>query len=148
MPLSANHVTSHRCSLILAFSSPSSLPSRPTSPTDAAKRRESRWPIILLRLVLFCFARIGEINELIHYNFFLHTKLFLLLLTSFLPLVFFPLFTTMSSTSGKLPPDCNVVGSSAGDVATEVRHICFANDFIFSFDYFPTPFFSSTSSPF
>ena len=54
----------------------------------------------------------------------------------------------MSSTSGKLPADCNVVGSSAGDVATEVRHICFANDFIFSFDYFPTHIFSSTCIPF
>ena len=44
----------------------------------------------------------------------------------------------MYSNSGKLPADCNVVGSSAGDVATEVSHIFFANDFIFSFDRLPT----------
>ena len=86
-----------------------------TPPIGAAKRRESRRPIIL-RLVLFCCARIGEINEPIHYNLLLHTKLFLLLLTSLLPL-FSPVFTTtISSTSGKFPADCNVVGSSAGDV--------------------------------
>ena len=50
----------------------------------------------------------------------------------------------MSSTSGKLPADCNVVGSSADGVATEVSRICFANDFIFYFDYLPTHFSSST----
>ena len=80
-----------RCSPILAFPSPPSCSRAGTPPTGASKRRESRRPIIL-RLVLFCFARIGEINELICYNSLLHTKLFLLLLTSLLPLVFFPSF--------------------------------------------------------
>ena len=46
----------------------------------------------ILRFVLFCFARIGEISELIRYNSFLQTKLFPLLLTSLLPFVLFPSF--------------------------------------------------------
>ena len=114
----------------LLFLPPPSCSRVATPPTGAAKRRESRG-LIILRFVLFCFARIVKINELIRYNSLLHTKLFLLLLTSLLPVVFFPVFTTMSSTSGKLPADCNVVGSSVDGVATEVRHICFANGFIF-----------------
>ena len=54
----------------------------------------------------------------------------------------------MSSTRGEVPADCNVVGSSAGDVATEVSHIFFANGFIFSFDHLATHLSSSTCIPF
>ena len=53
----------------------------------------------------------------------------------------------MASTSGKLPADCHVVGSSARDVATEVSHINFANDYIFSFNHLATHLSSSTCSP-
>ena len=38
--------------------------------------------------------------------------------------------TASSSTSGELPTDRNVVGSSGGDASEEASHTFFANDFI------------------
>ena len=129
----SRHATKYRCSPILAFPSPSFLLPRRNSAHRCSKTqgiKATNNPAA--RSVLFSENRWD--NEPICYNSLLHTKLFLLLLTSLLPLVFFPVFTTsMSSTSGKLPADCNVVGSSADGVATEVSRICFANDFIFFF---------------
>ena len=124
----SRYITKHRCSPILTFLSPPSCFRAATPPTGAAKRRESRRPIIL-RLVLFCFARIGEISEQIviirlykHNCSHFYSPLFFLL-------YFFPVFTTMSSTSGEVPADRSVVGSSGGDAAAEVSHIIFANDY-------------------
>ena len=44
-------------------------------------------------------------------------------LTSLLPFVFPPVYTTMSSTSGEVPAERSVVGSIGGHAASEEPHI-------------------------
>ena len=77
----------------------------------------------ILRFVLFCFARIGEISEqiiiicLYKYNCsHFYSPLFFLL-------YFFLAFTTMFSSSGEVPADRSVVWSSGSDAAAEVSHV-------------------------
>ena len=68
-------------------------------------------------------------------------------LTSLLPFVFPPVYTTMSSTSGEVPAKRRIVGSIWGYAASEEPHIILQMISFFSFGRLPTQLSSSTCIP-